>query len=501
MTGARFVLAVDQGTTSTRAILFDQSAHVVSVGQYEHRQYFPQPGHVEHDAAEIWRNTQRAVETVLAESGAGASDIAALGIANQRETFVLWERASGRPVTRAISWQDTRSQQLAAELAAGPQAAEVAARSGLPMSAYFSAPRLRWLLDREPRIAARARAGELLFGTMESWLTWNLTGGVDGGVHVTDVTNASRTMLMDLRTLDWDPWLVEFFGVPPALLPAVRPSTATFGAARGPIDGVPVAAALGDQQAALFGQTAFDPGQAKCTLGTGSFVLLNVGTEAVLPVNGMLPTVAYQLPGERAVYAIEGSIAVTGALVQWFRDSLGMVETAAQIETLARSVDDTGGCYVVPAFSGLFAPHWQPSARGIIAGLTSYITRGHLARAVLEATAWQTKDVVDAMNAATSSPLTSLTVDGGMTSNNLLMQMIADVLDVPVVRSMTTETVSLGAAYAAGLSVGFWPDLQGLRRNWHRAAEWTPTMAATERQRRHADWKHAVGLSFDWIRD
>ncbi len=497
---ARFVMAIDQGTTSTRAILFDASGHAVSVGQYEHRQHFPQPGYVEHDATEIWRNTRRAITRVLADSEVAAGDVAAVGIANQRETIVIWERATGTPVTRAISWQDTRAHELVDRLAARPGAADVTARCALPMSAYFSAPRLRWLLDRSPELTERAGRGDLLAGTMESWLIWNLTGGPDGGVHVTDVTNASRTMLMNIRTLQWDPALLAFFGVPEALLPTIRPSIETYGHGHGELAGVPIAAALGDQQAALFGQTCFHPGDAKCTYGTGSFLLLNTGPQVAESTNGMLATVAYQRPGEDAVYALEGSIAMTGSLVQWFRDNLGLVQTAAEIETLARSVDDNGGCYVVPAFSGLFAPHWQPHARGLIAGLTSYITKGHLARAVLEATAWQTREVLDAMNAATSLPIRELSVDGGMTSNNLLMQIIADVLDVPVVRPMMTETVSLGAAYAAGLSVGFWPDLEGLRRNWHRAAQWEPAMDVATREREYANWKHAVTLSFDWIR-
>ncbi len=496
----KLVMAIDQGTTSTRAILFDSAGLVVSVGQFEHRPHYPLPGYVEYDAKEIWRNTGKAIVRVMADSKVTARDIAAVGIANQRETFVVWDRHTGKPVHPAISWQDTRTNELVDELAKDPRAAEVSARCALPMSSYFSAPRLRWLLDRTPGLAGRAERGEMLFGTMETWLIWNLTGGVETGVHVTDVTNASRTMLMDIRTLQWDRELLDFFGVPAALLPEIRPSIQTYGHGRGPLEGVPIAAALGDQQAALFGQTCFNPGDAKCTYGTGSFLLLNTGQQVADTSNGMLPTVAYQMPGEPAVYALEGSIAVTGSLVQWFRDGLGLVQTAAEIETLARSVEDNGGCYVVPAFSGLFAPHWQPHARGIIAGLTSYITKGHLARAVLEATGWQTREVIDAMNAATSLPLRALNVDGGMTSNNLLMQMIADVLDVPVVRPMMTETVSLGAAYGAGLSVGYWPDLQGLRRNWHRAAQWEPAMDAAHRDQEYANWKQAVELSFDWIK-
>jgi len=495
----RFVMSIDQGTTSTRAILFDSAGHLVSVAQLEQRQHYPQPGLVEHDATEIWRNLRKTITRVLADAGATASDIAAVGIANQRETIVVWDRRTGLPVHRAIVWQDTRTNTLVDELSEHPQASEIADRCALPLSSYFSAPRLRWLLDQTPGLARRAERGEVLFGTMETWLIWNLTGGPDGGVHVTDVTNASRTMLMNIRTLEWDPELLRFFGIPEALLPEIGPSMQPFGTGLGPLAGVPITAALGDQQAALFGQTCFSPGEAKCTYGTGSFLLLNTGHDIATSTHGMITTVAYQLPGQRAVYALEGSIAITGSLVQWFRDGLGLIQTAAEIETLARTVEDNGGCYIVPAFSGLFAPHWRPHARGIIAGLTSYITKGHLARAVLEATGWQTREVIDAMNAASSLPLRALKVDGGMTSNNLLMQTIANVLNVPVLRPMVAETVSLGAAYAAGLAVGYWPDLEGLRRNWHRAAEWQPDMDPAHRATEYTNWRRAVELSFDWI--
>ncbi|MGH3731065.1 MAG: glycerol kinase GlpK [Micromonosporaceae bacterium] len=496
----RYILAIDQGTTSTRCILFDRSGTLVSVTQREHLQHFPRPGWVEHDALEIWRNLCQIAPECLARVRVSTDQIAAIGIANQRETTVVWDVRTGIPVGRAIVWQDTRTDTLVDELSRHPDAAMVKERSGLPLSTYFSAPSIRWVLDHTPGLRERADNGEVVVGTMESWLIWNLTGGPDGGVHVTDVTNASRTLLMDLRTLTWDDKLLDFFDIPRAILPAIRPSTEVYGTATRGLPGVRIAAALGDQQAALFGQTCFTRGEAKCTYGTGSFVLLNTGTEPIDSRHGLLTTVGYKVFDQPAVYALEGSIAVTGALVQWFRDSLGLITTAPEIETLARTVDDNGGCYIVPAFSGLFAPHWRQEARGIIVGLTSYITKGHLARAVLEATGWQTREVVDAMNADSGLALRALKVDGGMTSDNLLMQFVADVLDVPVVRPMVAETVSLGAAYAAGLAVGFWPDLEGLRGNWHRAAQWLPAMDPTRRKSEYDNWQRAVERTFGWIR-
>ncbi|GIH67256.1 glycerol kinase GlpK [Microbispora siamensis] len=496
----RYVMSIDQGTTSTRCILFDQRGRLVSVTQREHKQHFPRPGWVEHDAVEIWRNLERIGPEALAQAGIGPGEVAAVGIANQRETTVLWDRRTGVPVTPAVVWQDTRTDTLVDELSRRPDAHVVRERCGLPLATYFSAPTVRWLLDDTDGLRERAERGEVLFGTMESWLIWNLTGGPDGGVHVTDVTNASRTLLMNLRDLDWDPVLLGFFGIPRAMLPEIRPSSETYGVARRVLPGVRISAALGDQQAALFGQTCFHRGEAKCTYGTGAFLLLNTGTEPVASTHGLLTTVGYQIGDQPAVYALEGSIAITGALVQWFRDRLGIISTAPEIETLARTVDDNGGCYIVPAFSGLFAPHWRSEARGVIVGLTSYITKGHLARAVLEATGWQTREVVDAMNADAGIALTTLKVDGGMTSDNLLMQFIADVLDVPVVRPMVAETVSLGAAYAAGLAVGYWPDLEGLRRHWHRAAQWTPAMDPKRREDEYDNWRRAVERAFDWIK-
>jgi glycerol kinase len=495
----RYVLAVDQGTTSTRSIVFDRAGRLVAVRQREHRQHFPRPGWVEHDPEEIWANTQLTAAQALRDVAGSPGQVVALGIANQRETTVVWERATGRPLVRALVWQDTRTGPLVEQLAARPEAALVRDRTGLELAGYFAGPRLRWILDGVRGARARAERGELLFGTMESWLVWNLTGGPDGGVHVTDVTNASRTLLMDVRRCCWDPDLLDFFGVPAAMLPEIRPSVGVLGTATALPVPLPIGGTLGDQQAALFGQTCFAPGEAKCTYGTGSFLLQNTGTELVRSTHGLISTVAYQLAGEPVHYALEGSIAVTGALVQWLRDSLGLIGSAPEVETLARSVSDNGGCYVVPAFSGLLAPHWEGRARGLVAGLTSYVTKGHLARAVLEATGWQTRDVVRAMDADSGLPLTALRVDGGMTTNNLLMQFLADVLDSPVVRPMVGETVSLGAAYAAGLAVGVWSDTGTLRRNWHRSAQWVPDpgrVAALDAA--YPEWERAVRLSIAW---
>jgi glycerol kinase len=496
----RYVVAIDQGTTSTRCILFDQDGRLASVAQREHRQYYPRPGWVEQDAVEIWRNVDRIVPRALRDAGVSAEQIVALGVANQRETAVVWDRHTGIPVGRAIVWEDIRTEDLVRELEKAPGADKVRERCGLPLATYFTAPRLRWLLDTTPGLRDRAERGDVLFGTMDSWLIWNLTGGVDGGSHVTDVTNASRTMLMNLATLSWDDELLAFFGVPRAMLPEIRPSTEIGGVSRRVVPGIRIAAALGDQHAALFGQTCFARGETKCTYGTGSFLLMNTGHELVRSTHGLLTTIGYQIGGDSVNYALEGSIAVTGSLVQWFRDNLGLIGTAPEIETLARTVEDNGGCYIVPAFSGLFAPHWRSEARGIIVGLTSYITKGHLARAVLEATGWQTREVVDAMNADSGTGTTALKVDGGMTADHLLMQFISDVLDVPVLRPMVAETVSLGAAYAAGLAVGYWPDLEGLRRNWHVAARWLPHMDTGHRESEYANWKRAVELSFTWGR-
>jgi glycerol kinase len=484
------VAAIDQGTTSSRCIVFDRSGEIVGVAQREHRQVFPRPGWVEHDAEEIWANVERVVQEALTAAGLGPEALAAVGITNQRETTLVWDRATGRPVANAIVWQDTRTEPILR----GLDEELFRSRTGLPLATYFAGPKLRWLLDHVDGLRERAEAGEVLFGTMDSWLIWKLTGR-----HVTDVTNASRTLLMDLTTLDWDPELLDALGVPAGILPEIRSSAEVYGTATGVLAGVPVASALGDQQAALFGQTCFQPGEAKCTYGTGSFLLLNTGASPVPSSHGLLTTVAYRIGDQPAAYALEGAIAVTGSLVQWLRDNLGLISTAAQIEELARTVDDNGGCYVVPAFSGLFAPYWRSDARGVVAGLTGYITKGHLARAVLEASAWQTRDVVDAMNADSDVALRRLRVDGGMTANALLMQFLADVLDVPVVRSRITETTCLGAAYAAGLAVGFWPDLATLRGQWRADAQWTPGMDADHRERELRNWHKAVRRTLDWV--
>ncbi|MFF3228034.1 glycerol kinase GlpK [Nocardia suismassiliense] len=496
----RFVLAIDQGTTSTRCILFDQRARLVGVAQREHQQHYPRPGWVEQDAMEIWRNVDRIVPQALRDSGITADQVAALGIANQRETTVVWDRRTGTPIRRAIVWQDTRTEELVRDFEEKPGAQRIRELCGLPLATYFAAPRLRWLLDTIPGLRDRAERGEVLFGTMETWLIWNLTGGVDGGLHLTDVTNASRTLLMNLTTLTWDAELLSFFEIPAAMLPRIQPSTASYGTTRRVVPGIPIAAALGDQHAALFGQTCFARGETKCTYGTGGFLMMNTGRELVQSSHGLLTTIGYQIGDEQPVYALEGPIAVTGSLVQWVRDNIGLVTSAPEIETLARTVQDNGGCYIVPAFSGLYAPHWRSDARGLIAGLTSYITKGHIARAVLEATAWQTREVVDAMNADSGLQARALRVDGGMTSDNLLMQIVADVLDVPVMRPFNAETVSLGAAYAAGLAVGYWPDLEGLRNNWRLAAQWMPQMDPVHRADEYENWQRAVQLTFGWLR-
>jgi glycerol kinase len=493
----RYVAAIDQGTASSRCMVFDHSARIVAVAQKEHEQLFPRPGWVEHDPEELWRNVVEVVQGALDDASLQPSDLVALGIGNQRESTIVWERESGAPVHNAINWQDTRTDHLIRELAGDAGQDRFRERCGLPLATYFSGPKLRWLLDTVPGLRERAEAGEVLFGTMDSWLIWKLTGR-----HLTDVTNASRTMLMGLETLDWDDELLDAMGVPRAMLPEIRPSSEVYGEARdGPLACVPVASALGDQQAALFGQTCFSSGEAKCTYGTGSFLLFNTGERPVQSANGLLTTVCARIGDETPTYALEGSIAVTGALVQWFRDNITLIGSAPEIETLARTVDDNGGCYFVPAFSGLFAPHWRSDARGVIAGLTGYITKGHLARAVLEATAWQTREVVEAMNSDARMPLRTLRVDGGMTANNLLMQFLADVLEARVVRPIVAETVSLGAAYAAGLAVGFWPDTDALRANWHKAAEWLPQMDGAERERGYRKWRKAVTRAMDWVDD
>ncbi|HEY5879595.1 MAG TPA: glycerol kinase GlpK [Nakamurella sp.] len=501
----RLVAALDQGTTSTRCMLFDRQGRMVSIAQREHQQHYPHPGWVEHDAAEIWSIVRRIVPQALNDAGVSADQVVALGVTNQRETSVLWNRHTGAPVGRAIVWQDTRTTGVLADFASRIDPAVVLSRTGLPMANYFSAAKLRWMLDRSPAAADAAEAGDLLFGTMDSWITWNLSGGpgrggAGPGLHVTDVTNASRTMLMNLDTLDWDDELLAVMGIPRAVLPEIQPTIGVVGRTVDPVAGIAIGALIGDQQASLFGQTAFEAGEAKCTFGTGSFLLLNTGTEAVRSTHGLITTVAHKVEGEPAVYALEGSIAQAGGLVQWCRDNLGLIRSPAEIETLARSVPDNGGCYLVPAFSGLFAPYWDNDAQGVLVGLTSFVTKAHIARAVLEATAWQAHDVVDAMNADAGVAARSLSVDGGMTSDNLLMQTIADVLDIPVVRPMMAETVALGAAYAAGLAVGYWSDRQVLRGFWRKAGEWHPAMSAGQRDAERARWRHAIAVARMWGR-
>ncbi|GAA2344453.1 glycerol kinase 2 [Streptomyces caniferus] len=494
-----YVAAIDQGTTSSRCIIFDHGGAIVAVDQREHRQIFPKPGWVEHDATEIWSKVQAVVAGALTKAGLRADQLSALGITNQRETTVLWDRATGRPVHHAIVWQDTRTSQLCAELGGADGQDRFREATGLPLASYFSGPKAAWLLDEVPGLRARAERGEIAFGTIDSWLIWNLTGGTDGGVHVTDVTNAGRTMLMNLDTLQWDPAILSAMNVPAAILPEIRSSAEVYGTAVGQLHGVPVASALGDQQAAVFGQTCYGVGEAKNTYGTGSFLLLNTGNRPVPSKNGLLTTMGYQLGGEAPVYCLEGSIAITGALVQWFRDQLGIIASAEEIEPLAASVPDNGGAYVVPAFSGLSAPYWRSDARGVITGLTGFVTKAHLARAVLEATSWQTREVVDAMFQDSGVRITQLKVDGGMTANHLLMQHQADVLDVPVIRPVISETTCLGAAYAAGLATGVWQDLDELRSHWKRDTQWTPRMDAQTRDREFASWRRAVERSFGWL--
>ncbi|GAA1354352.1 glycerol kinase GlpK [Saccharothrix algeriensis] len=498
----KYVAAIDQGTTSTRCMVFDHSGRVVSVDQKEHRQILPKAGWVEHDPVEVWANTRQVAAGALAKADLATSDIAAVGITNQRETAVVWDRATGEPVHNAIVWQDTRTDRICRELAGAAEDGQerYRAKTGLPLATYFSGPKVRWILDNVEGARERAEAGDLLFGNMDTWVLWNLTGGVRGGVHVTDPTNASRTLLMDLDTLAWDADIAADLGIPLSMLPEIRSSSEVYGKARerGALAGVRIAGILGDQQAATFGQACLSPGEAKNTYGTGNFVLLNTGTDKVMSENGLLTTVCYKIGSADPVYALEGSIAVTGSLVQWLRDNLGMIGTAAEVERHARTVEDNGGAYFVPAFSGLFAPYWRSDARGAIVGLTRFVNKGHLARAVLEATAFQTREVIDAMNADSGVALTSLKVDGGMVVNELLMQFQADILGVPVIRPVVNETTALGAAYAAGLAVGFWESEDDIRQNWALDKQWEPELDEETRERQYHFWKKAVTRTFDW---
>ena len=496
---AKYVAAVDQGTTSTRFMIFDQKGLVVGIDQKEHEQIYPKPGWVEHDALEIWERTQEVIKGCLQKSGVAASDIAAVGITNQRETALVWDKATGKPVMNAIVWQDTRTDAICNDLAKDGGQDRFRSKVGLPLATYFSGPKVKWIMDNVGGVREKAEAGEVLFGNIDTWVIWNLTGGVNGGVHITDVTNASRTMLMNLETLDWDEDMLKVMGIPRAMLPEIKPSSAVYGEAIGDLAGIPVAGDLGDQQAAIFGQTCFSPGEAKNTYGTGCFMLLNTGTKPVQSQNGLLTTLGYKIGDQPAVYCLEGSIAITGALVQWLRDNLDMIEKSPDVEALAKTVEDSGGIYFVPAFSGLFAPYWKSDARGAIVGMTRYINKGHIARATLEATAYQTREVLDAMNKDSGVDLTALKVDGGMVYNELLMQFQSDVLGVPVIRPKVAETTALGAAYAAGLAVGFWKNVEDLRENWAKDKEWEPKMNADEREKIYKGWKKAVTRTFDWV--
>ncbi len=497
---AKYAAAIDQGTTSTRCMIFDHSGQVVSVSQKEHEQIYPKPGWVEHDPMEIWANTQEVVDAAVEKAGASADDISGVGITNQRETTVVWDKNTGEPIHNALVWQDTRTDKLVDEYSKDGGQARFQEKVGLPLATYFSGPKIRWILDNVDGAADRASSGDLLFGNMDTWLLWNLTGGKDGGLHITDPTNASRTMLMDLKTLAWDDGIRDVMGIPLEMLPEIKASSEVYGEIKGgALAGVQLAGDLGDQQAATFGQTCFSPGEAKNTYGTGNFLLLNTGTEPVQSKNGLLTTVGYKIGDDDAVYCLEGAIAITGALVQWLRDNLHLIKAAPDVEELARSVDDNGGCYIVPAFSGLFAPYWKSNARGVVAGLTRFVTAGHIARATLEATAYQSREVVEAMNQDSGVALESLKVDGGMVGNDLLMQFQADLLGVPVIRPKVPETTSLGAAYAAGLATGLWSEIEDLRENWQEDKRWEPQMDSSTRDEYFKYWKRAVTKSFDWF--
>jgi len=501
MTEEKYVLAIDEGTTSARAIIFNHSGQIVSVGQKEFEQIFPRAGWVEHDAVEIWESVREVIGQALSKASINRHQLSAVGITNQRETAVVWDKNTGEPVYNAIVWQDTRTQKICDELAGDEGPDRFKDICGLPLATYFSGPKVKWILDNVEGARAKAEAGDLLFGNMDTWVLWNLTGGVNGGVHVTEPTNASRTMLMDVRKLQWDDSMCEVMGIPKSMLPEIKSSSEVYGKAsrESLLIDTPIAGILGDQQAATFGQACFEKGNAKNTYGTGCFMLMNTGQEAVFSENGLLTTVCYKLGDQPTVYALEGSIAVAGSLVQWLRDNLRMFDSAPEIETLATSVEDNGGAYIVPAFSGLFAPYWRPDARGALVGLTRFVNRGHIARAVLEATAYQTREVLDAMNADSGVPLTELKVDGGMTANETLMQFQADQVGVPVIRPVVAETTALGAAYAAGIAVGFWNGEEDVVKNWAEDKRWEPKMGDAERDRLYRNWKKAVTKTFDWV--
>ena len=509
-----YIAAIDQGTTSTRFIIFDHGGNIVAVDQTEHEQIYPKPGWVEHDALEIWQRTQEVIDGALRKGNLSAKDILAVGITNQRETTVVWDKITGKPIHNAIVWQDTRTDVIINELAKDASSSLSAtgqdrfrAKTGLPLATYFSGPKLKWILDNVEGARQKAENGELLFGNIDTWLIWNLTGQ-----HVTDVTNASRTMMMNLHTLDWDEEILNLLNIPRAVLPNIKSSSEIYGHVVGvgssrpnwgestsPLQDVPVSGDLGDQHAALFGQTCFSPGEAKNTYGTGCFMLLNTGEKPVVSNSGLLTTLGYKIGDQKAIYALEGSIAITGALIQWLRDNLGLIQSSAEVETLAKTVDDNGGIYFVPAFSGLYAPYWKSDARGAILGMTRYVNKGHIARAALEATAYQTREVLDAMETDSGVKLTALKVDGGMVFNELLMQFQSDILDVPVIRPKVAETTALGAAYAAGLAIGFWKDYDELRSNWGMDKEWHSSMDSDVRKKLYSGWKKAVTRTFDWV--
>ena len=493
---SKYIASIDQGTTSTRCILFDHAGSIISVDQKEHEQIFPKPGWVEHNALEIWGNTKTVIYGALKKAQANSADIIAIGVTNQRETTLVWDKTSGEPVYNAIVWQDTRTDGICNELEKEGGQDRFKRTTGLPLATYFSGPKIKWILDNIPETRERAEKGELIFGNMDTWLIWNLTG-----VHITDGTNASRTLLMDLITLEWDEEILGILTIPHAMLPEIRSSSEIYGSVVDglPLQGVPVAGDLGDQQAALFGQTCYNVGEAKNTYGTGCFLLLNTGENPIPSKSGLLTTLGYKIGDQAPIYALEGSIAITGALVQWLRDNLGLIDKASDVEELANTVEDNGGIYFVPAFSGLFAPYWRNDARGAILGMTHYVNKGHIARAVLEATAFQTREVLDAMEADSGVSLSALKVDGGMVFNNLLMQFQSDLLDVPVVRPKVAETTALGAAYAAGLAVGFWKNFDELRANWTIDKVWEPDMDIETRQRLMTSWKKAVTRTFDWV--
>src|SRR5690625_2887317 len=496
-----YIAAIDQGTTSTRCIVFDHAGSIISIGQVEHEHVLPKAGWVEHDPAEIWTPAREVIGQALSTANIARDDLAAIGVTNQRETTVVWDKHPGEPVHNAIVWQDIRTQNIVNELAQAGGPERFRDTVGLPLNPYFAGTKIKWILENVEGARERAEAGDLLFGTTDTWVIWNLTGGIDGGEHVTDVTNASRTMFMDLKTLQWNEQILETFGVPPAMLPTIRSSSEVYGHASSQslLRETPIAGILGDQQAATFGQAAFESGEAKNTYGTGNFLIFNTGQEIVSSDNGLLTTMAYKLGDQPARYALEGSIAVTGSLVQWLRDNLGLISSAPEIESVAETVEDNGGAYFVPAFSGLFAPYWRPDARGALVGLTRYVNKGHLARAVLEATAFQTKEVIDAVDADSGVPLTQLKVDGGMVANDLLMQFQADILGIDVIRPRVSETTALGAAYAAGISASLWDSLDDVEQIWEPDKKWAPAMSGTERGDRYAIWKKAVTKSLGWV--